>query len=65
MAEAASRYLPIGAAWFVDSVALLMLPRANPEIYAGVTLRMPLIVQHRRDRLAAVYGDADRRATRQ
>jgi amino acid transporter len=31
--------------YFLHSVALLMLPRANPELYASVTLRMPLLVQ--------------------
>jgi len=31
--------------YFLHSVALLMLPRANPSLYASVTLRMPLVVQ--------------------
>lgn len=31
--------------YFLHSVALLALPRANPTLYASVTLRMPLIVQ--------------------
>jgi amino acid transporter len=38
--------------YFLHSVALLMLPRANPSLYASVTLRMPLIVQ----RIAAVVS---------
>ena len=31
--------------YFLHSLALLMLPRANPSLYASVTLRMPLSVQ--------------------
>jgi amino acid transporter len=31
--------------YFLHSVALLALPRANPSLFASVTLRMPLIVQ--------------------
>jgi len=31
--------------YFLHSVALLALPRANPALYASVTLGMPLIVQ--------------------
>jgi amino acid transporter len=31
--------------YFLHSIALLALPRANPPLYASVTLRMPLIVQ--------------------
>lgn len=31
--------------YFLHSVALLALPRANPELFASVTLRMPLLVQ--------------------
>lgn len=31
--------------YFLHSLALLMLPRANPELYASVTLRLPLAVQ--------------------
>ena len=38
--------------YFLHSVALLMLPRANPALFASVTLRMPLMVQ----RIAAVVS---------
>jgi len=38
--------------YFLHSAALLMLPRANPELYASVTLRMPLIAQ----RVAAIVS---------
>jgi amino acid transporter len=38
--------------YFLHSVALLALPRANPSLYASVTLGMPLIVQ----RIAAVIS---------
>jgi amino acid transporter len=31
--------------YFLHSVALLALPRANPSLFASVTLRMPLVVQ--------------------
>jgi amino acid transporter len=31
--------------YFLHSIALLALPRANPPLYASVTLRMPAIVQ--------------------
>jgi amino acid transporter len=31
--------------YFLHSVALLALPRANPSLYASITLRMPLLVQ--------------------
>lgn len=31
--------------YFLHSIALLALPRANPSLFASVTLRMPLIVQ--------------------
>jgi amino acid transporter len=31
--------------YFLHSVALLALPRANPALYASVTLPMPLVVQ--------------------
>ena len=31
--------------YFLHSVALLALPRANPSLFASVTLRMPLLVQ--------------------
>lgn len=31
--------------YFLHSVALLALPRANPTLFASVTLRMPLVVQ--------------------
>ena len=31
--------------YFLHSIALLVLPRANPSLYASVTLRMPLSVQ--------------------
>ncbi len=31
--------------YFLHSVALLALPRANPSLYASVTLGMPLVVQ--------------------
>jgi amino acid transporter len=31
--------------YFLHSVALLALPRANPPLFASVTLRMPLVVQ--------------------
>jgi APA family basic amino acid/polyamine antiporter len=33
------------ALYFLHSIALLMLPRANPELYASVTLKMPMTVQ--------------------
>jgi APA family basic amino acid/polyamine antiporter len=38
--------------YFLHSFALLVLPRANPELYASVTLRLPLFVQ----RLAALVS---------
>jgi len=38
--------------YFLHSVALLALPRANPSLYASVTLRMPLIAQ----RIAAIIS---------
>lgn len=38
--------------YFLHSLALLMLPRANPELYASVTIPLPLIVQ----RLCAVIS---------
>ena len=31
--------------YFLHSIALLVLPRANPELYASVTLRLPRAVQ--------------------
>jgi amino acid transporter len=36
----------------IHSFALLMLPRANPELFASVTVRIPLVVQ----RIAAVVS---------
>ena len=38
--------------YFLHSIALLALPRANPSLYASVTLRMPLFVQ----RIAAIIS---------
>ena len=38
--------------YFLHSVALLALPRANPSLYASVTLGMPLIAQ----RIAAIIS---------